>query len=75
MKRVLIPIALASVLGFFLVYPLGWLFDAMGWPIFNSWALLHGMAPGAWVLLSGASYVGLRLVFGRRREGRMPPSA
>ena len=72
MKRVALSIVLACLLGVPLLWPLGWLFDAMKWPIFNSFALDHGMAPGAWVLVSGFSYVGLRLALGRRKTGEGP---
>ncbi len=49
-------ICLASiVLGFFLMFPLGKLFDAMDWPLFHTWGLAHGSFLLAWPLLAFAS--------------------
>jgi Na+-driven multidrug efflux pump len=36
----------AFIGGILLMWPLGWLFGAMGWPMFHAWGLVHG----SWVL-------------------------
>jgi len=36
----------AFVGGILLMWPLGWLFGVMGWPMFHSWGLAHG----SWVI-------------------------
>jgi hypothetical protein len=38
----------AAIAGFFLMIALGALFDAMYWPLFNSWALAHVTFPLVW---------------------------
>jgi hypothetical protein len=34
------------------MFPLGCLFDAMNWPIFHGWGLMHGSFIVAWPLLA-----------------------
>lgn len=47
---------IAIVLGFFLMIPLGWLFNTMEWPLFHSWGLAHGSFIFAWPLLTLLSF-------------------
>jgi hypothetical protein len=54
------------VLGLFLMIPLGLLFDAMDWPVFHSWGLIHGSFILAWPLLTLASF-GVIRAFGRQK--------
>jgi hypothetical protein len=51
-------IFIASVLGgFFLMWPLGRLFEFMHWPVFHTWGLVHGGFIIAWPLLSVLVFV------------------
>ena len=43
---------ISIVLGFALMFPLGWLFGIMNWPVFHSWGLVHGSFIVAWPLLT-----------------------
>jgi ABC-type tungstate transport system substrate-binding protein len=43
-------------LGFILLFPLGWLFDRMDWPLFHSWGLIHGSFLLAIPLLMALSF-------------------
>ena len=62
-------IGLASVvLGFFLMFPLGKLFDTMNWPIFHSWGLVHGSFLLAWPGLTILSFKVLRGAVVRREQ-------
>lgn len=59
MKRIalIVLIGLGSiVLGFFLMMPLGLLFDAMNWPLFHTWGLAHGSFVIAWPVLALVSF-------------------
>jgi hypothetical protein len=47
--------------GFLLMFPLGWLFGEMNWPIFHSWGLMHGSFVIAWPVLALLVYVVFRL--------------
>ena len=40
------------VIGFVLMWPVGWLFGQMGWPMFHGWGLAHGAFVIAWPVLS-----------------------
>lgn len=44
------------VLGFFLMLPLGLLFDRMNWPLFHTWGLAHGSFIIAWPILACFSF-------------------
>jgi len=44
------------VAGFFLMFPLGMVFDAMNWPLFHSWGLAHGSFVLAWPILTLATF-------------------
>jgi hypothetical protein len=44
--------AVSVVAGFFFMWPVGWLFGAMSWPVFHSWGLVHGSFVIAWPVLS-----------------------
>jgi len=50
------------VFGFLLMIPLAMLFDAMDWPLFHSWGLVHGSFIIAWPLLTLISFVIVRVV-------------
>ncbi|MEP6766253.1 MAG: hypothetical protein ABJB66_18215 [Gemmatimonadaceae bacterium] len=70
--RVLTALAISAVGGFYLLTPLGMLFDWLKLPGFNTWAILHATGIYAWPILSlivlaivVRAYHGLRL---RRRK-------
>lgn len=48
--------ALSVAVGFVLLWPVGWLFGAMGWPMFHGWGLAHGSFVLAWPVLSVATF-------------------
>ena len=50
------------VIGFFLMWPVGWLFGQMGWPMFHAWGLAHGAVVIAWPVLSLLTLVVLLLL-------------
>jgi hypothetical protein len=56
------------VLGFFLMIPHGMIFDRMNWPLFNSWALIHGSAMIAWPVLTFLSFRIVEAVISFRRR-------
>lgn len=60
--RLAVQVALAVVLGFVLMFPLGWLFGVMNWPTFHSWGLMHGSFFSAWPTLTVVSFALLSLV-------------
>jgi hypothetical protein len=54
--RTIVQVVLAVVLGVLLLYPLGWLFGAMGWPMYHNWGLIHGVFFSAIPALAIASF-------------------
>ena len=73
MRDVPIYVYLATVvIGFLLMLPLGMLFDALHWPVFNTWALAHAPFMLAWPALSWISFTILRDAWynSRDRDGR-----
>ena len=54
---------LAAFAGFFLIWPLAWLFGALGWPLFHGWGLMHGSIVLAWPLMTVIAYLLLWVVF------------
>jgi hypothetical protein len=50
-------LALSIVVGFVLMWPLGWLFGVMNWPVFHSWGLAHGSFVLAWPMLSALCFL------------------
>lgn len=62
MKSVMLTGLGATALGFFLMVPLARLFDAMNWPVFNTWGLAHGSFVFAWPLLAYISFYFLRIL-------------
>lgn len=56
MKQIVIAGLASIVLGFFLMAPLGALFDAMNWSLFHSWGLAHGSFLIAWPALASVSF-------------------
>lgn len=62
MKRNLLAGIGSIVLGFFLMIPLAMLFDAMNWPLFHSWGLVHGSFFIAWPALAAASFGLIKIV-------------
>jgi hypothetical protein len=72
MRVVLICLA-SIVLGFFLMFPLGKLFDAMDWPLFHTWGLAHGSFVLAWPLLAFGS-AGVLFGTGLARKKSRPDS-
>jgi hypothetical protein len=61
----------ALVLGIVALFPIGVLFDAMGWPLFHSWALAHGSFFVAIPVAAVVAYavLGVTPWFKRRRNG------
>jgi hypothetical protein len=57
------PVALliggSLLLGFVLMWPVGWLFATMSWPMFHAWGLAHGSWIVAWPVLSVLSFLAL----------------
>jgi hypothetical protein len=51
------PLVLSIVVGFVLMWPLGWLFGVMNWPVFHSWGLAHGSFVLAWPMLSAFCFL------------------
>ena len=69
------PIVLISfVLGFALMWPLGWIFDVMHWPIFHSWGLVHGSFIVAWPALTGISFLCIYTIEKIRQMKQNAPS-
>lgn len=47
------PLVFVSLaIGFVLMWPVGWLFGQMGWPMFHGWGMAHGAFVIAWPVLS-----------------------
>jgi hypothetical protein len=64
-------VAGAAVAAVTLVVATGWLFDRMNWPVFHSWALIHG---SAFILLPFYFLVcGAILAIVLRPRGTAPP--
>lgn len=53
---------LSVPLGFVLMVPLSALFDAMNWPLFQSWGLIHGSFLMAWPMLTVLAFCALLCV-------------
>jgi len=60
------------VIGFLLMWPVGWLFGQMGWPVFHGWGLSHGALVIAWPALSLLTLAALLALVRRfaARDGR-----
>jgi hypothetical protein len=58
----------ATISGFLLMLPFALLFDAMGWPVFNGWAMGHGGFIVAWPVLTLLSFLGIVYFDGRKRS-------
>jgi hypothetical protein len=54
--RLILHLMTSICLGFALMFPLGWLFGKMNWPVFHSWGLVHGAFMIAWPLLTVFSW-------------------
>lgn len=67
MKHVGIAFA-AIILGFFLMAPLGMLFDKMNWPLFHTWGLAHGSFLFAWPLLTLLSFGAIEILILLRQK-------
>ena len=66
---ILIPLSIA--LGFALMWPVGWLFDTMQWPVFHGWGLAHGswiIARPAATLVAGVALFFTGRVIRKRRH-------
>ena len=44
------------------MFPLGWVFGAMNWPVFHGWGLAHGAFIVAWPLLTLISWCLIRVM-------------
>jgi hypothetical protein len=60
--RMFIRIVISVVAGFFLMWPLGYVYGALNWPTFHSWGLLHGGFFSAWPTLSTFTFLALGYV-------------
>ena len=61
--RNVIRIVISVVVGFFLMWwPLAPVYDALNWPTFHSWGLLHGSFFSAWPTLSILTFLALGYV-------------
>jgi hypothetical protein len=59
--RLLVEFVVSVIIGFFLMAPLGMLFDRMNWPLFHTWGLVHGSFIFAWPILTLMSFGVIRL--------------
>lgn len=50
--RRFIRVAISVVVGFFLMLPLGTLYEVLRWPTFHGWGIMHGAFISAWPTLS-----------------------
>jgi hypothetical protein len=57
--RALIRIVISVIVGFFLMWPLGYAYAALGWPTFHLWGLMHGTFVAAWPSLSILAFLAL----------------
>lgn len=60
--RSLVRIVLSAVAGFFLMWPLGYVYGVLNWPTFHSWGLVHGSFFSAWPTLSIVAFLALGYV-------------
>jgi hypothetical protein len=63
---------ISIVLGFALMFPLGWLFGIMNWPVFHGWGLVHGAFMVAWPALALVSWVLVSLMRTRGKSKHQP---
>src|SRR5262245_15983178 len=57
--RTVIPIVIAVIAGFLLMWPLGYAWTALSWPTFHLWGLMHGTFVAAWPTLSILMFLAL----------------
>jgi hypothetical protein len=57
--RTFIQSIIGVVMGFLLMWPLGYAYAALGWPTFHSWGLMHGTFVAAWPTLSILTFLAL----------------
>jgi len=69
---VLVQVVIAVVAGFFLITPLGYVYDALRLPTFQTYGLLHGSFLSAWPVLSTLSFLALGYVPPFRRIDDTP---
>jgi hypothetical protein len=71
--RLTAQIVLSIILGFLLMFPLGWFYGLMNWPTFHSWGLMHGSFFSVWPTLSLVSFVLLSFIpwFQRFSDARL----
>ena len=60
--RTLIRVVISGAAGFFLMWPLAYLYGALNWPTFHLWGLLHGGFFSAWPTLSILAFLALGYV-------------
>src|SRR5262245_30546881 len=60
--RTLMRVVTSAIAGFFLMWPLGYVYGVLNWPTFHSWGLLHGGFFSAWPTLSIVTFLGLGYV-------------
>jgi hypothetical protein len=60
--RTFIRVVISVVAGFFLMWPLGYVYGLLGWPTFHWWGLMHGSFFSAWPTLSILTYLVLGYV-------------
>jgi len=59
---------ISIILGFALMFPLGWVYGVRNWPVFHSWGLVHGAFMIAWPLLTLVSWGVIRGARSLRRQ-------
>ena len=57
--RTFIRVVISAVAGFFLMWPLGYVYGVLNWPTFHSWGLMHGAFFSAWPTLSILTFLAL----------------
>ncbi|MBO0763008.1 MAG: hypothetical protein J2P50_00190 [Hyphomicrobiaceae bacterium] len=57
--RTVIRAVTSAVVGFFLMWPLGYVYGVLHWPTFHSWGLMHGAFFSAWPTLSILTFLAL----------------
>ena len=73
--RTVIRTVISVIAGFFLMWPLGYIFGMMNWPTFHSWGLMHGSFLVAWPALSILTFfaLGFLQIFVRREPANTGP--
>jgi hypothetical protein len=60
--RTFIRLVISIIAGFFLMWPLGYVYGVLHWPTLHTWGLLHGAFFSAWPTLSILTFLALGYV-------------